>query len=427
MAGVDINTLTIEQYLALSRKNQTPGVVKPEIRGNVSLVYPIILAIPNPLKVMNVEKPGRGVCTCYHLRSSKRLNYYVKGTGGNSGVSKKPTAKKCFLVVKPLTSSALRSAIAAGVCRSSSPSLPGSRHILGIVTAPVICRDPQQDMFYVSMSMDFLRLWPKELEHSEQIREKLERRVERRDATIAKREAKIAWLKKLMEEKPFREVARLRLGNKEVDREIARKAQVGYRNASLRGQVDGETKVNQEFARQLASQQRKFVERIKVLDAYLDKMDKEYEEEIALAMRNPSWYLHNDCHADNMRKGLEAGIVHGRKGTDINSIPSYNLNAAKIQALLLMGVDDAKEDEVGTLANPAFGSTSFAGDGADQFIIALSVPYASDPGVLTKESATTEEVKAVESDANVSTRTVLDLAATVVPSTFTPANPFLFE
>nr|GEW40957.1 hypothetical protein [Tanacetum cinerariifolium] len=36
MAGVDINTLTIEQYLALSRINQTPGVVKPEIRGNVN-------------------------------------------------------------------------------------------------------------------------------------------------------------------------------------------------------------------------------------------------------------------------------------------------------------------------------------------------------------------------------------------------------
>ncbi|GJZ67466.1 putative reverse transcriptase domain, ribonuclease H-like domain, aspartic peptidase domain protein [Tanacetum coccineum] len=34
MAGVDINTLTMEQYLAFSRENQAPGVVKPEIRGN---------------------------------------------------------------------------------------------------------------------------------------------------------------------------------------------------------------------------------------------------------------------------------------------------------------------------------------------------------------------------------------------------------
>ncbi|GJV14626.1 hypothetical protein Tco_1359949 [Tanacetum coccineum] len=36
MAGVDINTLTMEQYLALSRDNQAPGVVKPEIEGNVN-------------------------------------------------------------------------------------------------------------------------------------------------------------------------------------------------------------------------------------------------------------------------------------------------------------------------------------------------------------------------------------------------------
>ncbi|GJV36766.1 hypothetical protein Tco_1409243, partial [Tanacetum coccineum] len=36
MAGVDIITLTMEQYLALSRENQAPGVVKPEIKGNVN-------------------------------------------------------------------------------------------------------------------------------------------------------------------------------------------------------------------------------------------------------------------------------------------------------------------------------------------------------------------------------------------------------
>ncbi|GJX24049.1 hypothetical protein Tco_0228494 [Tanacetum coccineum] len=36
MAEVDINTLTMEQYLALSRENHAPGVVKPEIRGNVN-------------------------------------------------------------------------------------------------------------------------------------------------------------------------------------------------------------------------------------------------------------------------------------------------------------------------------------------------------------------------------------------------------
>ncbi|GJW66339.1 zinc knuckle CX2CX4HX4C containing protein [Tanacetum coccineum] len=36
MAGVDIDTLTMEQYLALLRENQAPGVVKQEIRGNVN-------------------------------------------------------------------------------------------------------------------------------------------------------------------------------------------------------------------------------------------------------------------------------------------------------------------------------------------------------------------------------------------------------
>ncbi|GJX39404.1 hypothetical protein Tco_0252707, partial [Tanacetum coccineum] len=36
MAGVDVDTLTMEQYISLSQENQAPGVVKPEIRGNVN-------------------------------------------------------------------------------------------------------------------------------------------------------------------------------------------------------------------------------------------------------------------------------------------------------------------------------------------------------------------------------------------------------
>ncbi|GKD24769.1 hypothetical protein Tco_1230983, partial [Tanacetum coccineum] len=35
MVGVDVDTITMEQYLALSQENQAPGVVKPKIRGNV--------------------------------------------------------------------------------------------------------------------------------------------------------------------------------------------------------------------------------------------------------------------------------------------------------------------------------------------------------------------------------------------------------
>ncbi|GKD40861.1 hypothetical protein Tco_1261068 [Tanacetum coccineum] len=36
MARVDVDTLTMEQYLALSRENEAPGVVKPKIKGNVN-------------------------------------------------------------------------------------------------------------------------------------------------------------------------------------------------------------------------------------------------------------------------------------------------------------------------------------------------------------------------------------------------------
>ncbi|GKB77729.1 hypothetical protein Tco_0944624 [Tanacetum coccineum] len=36
MGDADINTLTMEQHLALTRGNQAPSVVKPEIRGNVN-------------------------------------------------------------------------------------------------------------------------------------------------------------------------------------------------------------------------------------------------------------------------------------------------------------------------------------------------------------------------------------------------------
>ncbi|GJT03317.1 zinc knuckle CX2CX4HX4C containing protein [Tanacetum coccineum] len=35
MGDTDINTLIMEQYLALTRRNQAPGMVKPEIRGNI--------------------------------------------------------------------------------------------------------------------------------------------------------------------------------------------------------------------------------------------------------------------------------------------------------------------------------------------------------------------------------------------------------
>nr|GEY55799.1 hypothetical protein [Tanacetum cinerariifolium] len=36
MGDADINTLTMEQYLALTHENQAPSMVKPEIKGNVN-------------------------------------------------------------------------------------------------------------------------------------------------------------------------------------------------------------------------------------------------------------------------------------------------------------------------------------------------------------------------------------------------------
>ncbi|GKD62960.1 hypothetical protein Tco_1305068 [Tanacetum coccineum] len=36
MAEGDIDNLTMEHYLSLTRWNEAPGVVKPEIRGNVN-------------------------------------------------------------------------------------------------------------------------------------------------------------------------------------------------------------------------------------------------------------------------------------------------------------------------------------------------------------------------------------------------------
>ncbi|GJU19586.1 hypothetical protein Tco_1152928 [Tanacetum coccineum] len=51
MARVDVNTLTMEQYLALSRENQAPGMVKPEIRA--SLAYSIF---PKSLKTQSCSE-----------------------------------------------------------------------------------------------------------------------------------------------------------------------------------------------------------------------------------------------------------------------------------------------------------------------------------------------------------------------------------
>ncbi|GJZ73450.1 hypothetical protein Tco_0637596 [Tanacetum coccineum] len=145
--------------------------------------------------------------------------------------------------------------------------------------------------------------------------------------------------------------------------------QLEFRNASLRGQVDRETEVKQDFSQKLAAQEAWFDEPMTSLDARLIKMDKEYEEELAPAMRDvvrtKKWVVGKDFHYlldkfkesdilnasigsllsgtifDGIRQALEARTVHGRKGTDINAILAYNPDAAYVYSDTLNALNDA--------------------------------------------------------------------------------------
>nr|GEY63167.1 hypothetical protein [Tanacetum cinerariifolium] len=177
------------------------------------------------------------------------------------------------------------------------------------------------------------------------------------------------------------------------------------------------------------------------LDARLDKIVKETDEEFApilrdvretknfLVVKGFCYFLNKfkkiellntllgTCISaailDGMRQGLDVGFVRRKKGTDINSIFAYNPDATKVYAdvlnalnnvsfpllenikfcaelpfsylidLLVMGVHKSIQDEAETSTNLASGSTSSAGGVAKQFIIAPSVPYA---GVLVQLS-----------------------------------------
>ncbi|GKB25131.1 hypothetical protein Tco_0864532 [Tanacetum coccineum] len=315
---------------------------------------------------------------------------------------------------------------------------PVSHHILRIVFDPVkdSIETPYEDRFYASMSVDpsvakdichldweltneFIMdkrplchsfidhlVTPGQfsclvLEHAELVRSKLKRRLTRRDAGLENRDAEIERLRKLMNEKPFREMSWLRLGFEGAKREVGRlRKQVEELKVEAgKGQVDGETEVKAEYAQMLDNQQGRFDERVATLDARLDKMMKETDEELApieLLGTHLGAFI-SVAISDGMGQGLEVRLVHGKKGTDINSIPAYNPNVT--------------EDEAGTSTNPTFNSTSSVGGVTEQFIIASSVPYAGDAGATAKDVTSVDEVATVESDVDVLVGTASNPAA----------------
>ncbi|GJU08757.1 hypothetical protein Tco_1125187 [Tanacetum coccineum] len=338
----------------------------------------------------------------------------------------------------------------------------------------------------------FSEIWLR-LEHVVLSRGKLERRLVCHDAALEKRDAEIKRLQKLLIEKPSGEMARLRLEgdnlstiNAKYQDLLRENDQLELCNASLRAQVDWEAEVKAEFDQKFEAHQRRFDERVAVLDACLDKMDKERDEEFSPMLRDVKktkefligkgfrYFLNkfkesdilgsrlgaciSATISDGMRQGLEAGFVHGKKGTNINSIPTYNPDATEVyvdalkalndvsfplleqvkacakqlfsylEALFVMGVDESIQDEVGTSTNPASGETSSAGGGDEQFIIAPSVPYAGDAGATSTKLTLMDGVSFVDSDLDVLAGTApnYDIVATLASAlevlTFGPST-----
>ncbi|GJR68190.1 hypothetical protein Tco_0014255 [Tanacetum coccineum] len=116
-----------------------------------------------------------------------------------------------------------------------------------------------------------------------------------------------------------------------------------------------------------------------------------------------------DEHLDKM--GLKAGIVHGKKSIDINSIPSYNPNAAEVYTDVLNSLNDVPFPLLEQLEVCA--GVQFSYIEALLFIIAPNVPYAGDAGVTAIKITPVEEVVTVQSDFDVLAKTVSDIAAPV--------------
>ncbi|GJY79587.1 hypothetical protein Tco_0485388 [Tanacetum coccineum] len=343
-----------------------------------------------------------------------------------------------------------------------------SHHISEIVFDPVEDSEetPCEDRFYASMSMDPLQFSclmslthedvcdranvaatrhitlfyeiRLRLEHAELVKGKLKKRLARRDAALEERNAEIECLRKLLNEKPFGEISWLRLGFERAEREVGflRKQVEELKTEAGKGHVDEETKVKSEFAQLLDDQQRRFDEWVAALDARLDKMVKETDEEFA-----PMLWDARETKKFIIWEGFRYFLNKFKERADINLILAYNPNATEVyayalsalndvlfplleqieacaeqpfsyvKALLVMGVHESIQDEPETSTNPASGSTSFASGVTEQFIITPSIPYFGDAGAIAKDVTPVDEVVVVESDFDVLAGTALNSAA----------------
>ncbi|GKB08770.1 hypothetical protein Tco_0837082 [Tanacetum coccineum] len=205
------------------------------------------------------------------------------------------------------------------------------------------------------------------MEHAEQARDKIERRLARRYAELEK--GTLSWsvserkhLENLKVEAGKFHVLSASYAKKETDLStfnakfqdlLREKEQIELRNASL--------------------WVRYFLNKLKERDILGSRLGACISAPIS----------------DGMRQGLEAGFMHGKKGTDINSIPAYNPNAAEVyadalkalndvpfpllekveacvnqpfshlEALLLLGVHKHVQDEAGTSSTPWIGMGTF--------------------------------------------------------------------
>ncbi|GJZ30783.1 hypothetical protein Tco_0575830 [Tanacetum coccineum] len=296
------------------------------------------------------------VTSCPTKRFKSSLN------SGRSGVSKKPVGYKVGSGHLVTSTKLIRTATYLAYTHSqllvpthSSP-LPSSisRHILGIIPALVedSTKTHRQDNYFASICVDpFMAKDIYQLDW---------------ELTNDFIKGTIARLKKLVEEKPSGEVARLRLGKEEVDREetelstvngtyadlLREKIQLEYQNSKIWSQVDGEV-----------------------------EMDREHEVEITLTIRDAietkKWvvskgfryflnkFKDNDLLGTCLGACISATIIDGMRQALRYLEACVDEKISYIRALLVMEVDEPKKDEVATIENPASGSASSAGGGVE--------------------------------------------------------------